>query len=84
MSACEKCWSDADILAALRGMSKSEVYLILLEERRDNPYSPEQQAGEQAMTCSKCGRRAVHQWTGECMACGDCPELGQSHERSSV
>jgi hypothetical protein len=37
MSACEKCWSDAGGVYAR--------YLELLEERKDRPCAPEQQAG---------------------------------------
>lgn len=38
MSACEKCWRDA------RG--DPDRYRELLEQRKSNPCSPEEQAGE--------------------------------------
>lgn len=38
MPACEKCWSDA-------GGSTAEYYR-LLDERKDNPCSPREQAGQ--------------------------------------
>ena len=66
MSMCEKCWEDAN------GIAKE--YLKLLVKRRDNPCTPEQQAGEFASTCRVCGRRTIHQITEECMA--GCKSLG--------
>ena len=50
MSACEKCWADAAReYAVRRGAwdSQADVYRRLLDERRDNPCTPEQQRGEQ-------------------------------------
>jgi len=46
--ACEKCWSDAFLRAYLSGfvMMQAEAYGQLLEERRDNPCTPEEQRGE--------------------------------------
>jgi len=66
MSACEKCWSDAH-----RGpqVSVADEYRRLLEERRDNPCTPEQQAGPEAGECPECHERTLHQVTGEPM-CG--------------
>jgi len=66
MSACEKCWSDAHKEPQF---SVAEEYARLIEERKDNPCTPEEQAGLDATDCRSCGRRAVHQHTGECMAC---------------
>jgi hypothetical protein len=62
MPSCEKCWSDAG--------GNPDRYGQLLVERRDNPCTPEQQAGVDALVCPKCGRVAVHQHCGVCMACG--------------
>ncbi len=58
MSTCEKCWRDS------RG---GENYKELLELRKDNPCTPEEQAGPDAAQCPKCNRMALHQHTGECM-----------------
>lgn len=47
MSACEKCWADAYRRQADEPMkSQAEHYRDLLEERKDNPCTPEQQRGE--------------------------------------
>jgi hypothetical protein len=43
---CEKCWSDAYLKAKSTGRSQAECYLELLEERKDNPCTPEEQAGQ--------------------------------------
>lgn len=66
MSACEKCWSDAHM-----GMSPgvAEVYARLLERRKDNPCTPEEQAGPDSSVCEGCSRKTIHQITGECMFC---------------
>jgi len=44
MSLCEKCWSDA-AMRQFRDTGKAQVehYLDLLEERKDNPCSEEEQ-----------------------------------------
>jgi len=46
--ACEKCWSDAFLRAYLSGfvMTQADAYRQLLEERIDNPCTPEEQRGE--------------------------------------
>lgn len=46
MSACERCWRDAGLDAALHGGDKVDHYHRLLEERRDSPCTPEEQCGE--------------------------------------
>lgn len=61
MSACEKCWSDSS------GMFGE--YALLLAERDPHPCTPEEQAGPDAGTCPECGRKTLHQQTGEPM-CG--------------
>jgi hypothetical protein len=43
MAACEKCWADSR--NPLIG-DDSDSYRRLLEERKDNPCTPEQQCGE--------------------------------------
>jgi len=64
MASCEKCWSDAhsydDVTAR---------YIELIEERKDNQCSPEEQAGIDANICRKCGRKTVHQYIHVCMNC---------------
>jgi hypothetical protein len=67
MSCCQKCWRDAH-----RGeqYSVAEKYQQLIEERKNNPCLPEEQAGEDAKYCPICERRTVHEITGECMICG--------------
>lgn len=46
MAGCEKCWRDAGRRAWSRQSDKVEEYHRLLEERRDNPCTPEEQCGE--------------------------------------
>jgi hypothetical protein len=66
MSNCEKCWSDARRNAGPYG----DTLELYLEYVRTRQCTPEEQAGEDARVCALCGRRTVHQLTGECMACG--------------
>lgn len=61
MPACERCWRDA--------YGDPERYRELLELRKDDPCSPEAQAGPDAKKCPKCDRWAIHQYAGVCMAC---------------
>ena len=64
MPSCERCWSDAG--------GDADLYAELLIERRDDPCSPEDQAGPGAGVCPDCGRRTVHQYVaGFCMNCQD-------------
>lgn len=60
MSACEKCWADS---------RNGEDYSRLVLSRRNNPCTPEEQAGPYAEQCPKCGRKTMHQYTHEPM-CG--------------
>ena len=43
---CEKCWGDAWFLSQVNGKPQAENYHALLEERKDNPCSPEDQLGD--------------------------------------
>ncbi len=61
MSACEKCWRDAH----WPGSDVAVEYAKLVAARI---CTPEEQAGPEATVCPNCGRRTLHQWTGECMA----------------
>jgi hypothetical protein len=56
MSACEKCWADS-------GGGVEYHYLVSTRN-----CTPEEQAGEAAQFCPACGRKVLHQYTGECMA----------------
>lgn len=44
--ACEKCWGDAYLRMLVTGKSQAECYRELLDERKDNPCSAEDQAGQ--------------------------------------
>ena len=46
MAACEKCWGDAYRRMLSTGKSQGECYIELLEERKNNPCSPKEQAGQ--------------------------------------
>ena len=48
MTACEKCWADA-YMRMINNPEKSQTehYYALLEERKDNPCTPEQQKGKE-------------------------------------
>jgi hypothetical protein len=46
MSACEKCWADAYYMMRLCGGLQSDHYHRLVQDRHDNPCTPEQQAGQ--------------------------------------
>lgn len=48
MAACEKCWADAYRREQDHPMkSQAEHYHNLLQERKDNPCTAEEQAGEE-------------------------------------
>lgn len=76
MSACEKCWRDAH-----DSEDVAERYRILIEARKDNPCTPEEQAGPDARECDSCGLVSIHQWTGECMN-PKCSSLGKNAPRA--
>ena len=47
MSVCEKCWSDAGRRVHENpSKSRTDHYMDLLEERKDNPCTPEEQTGD--------------------------------------
>jgi hypothetical protein len=61
MSACEKCWGDA----FMREMSEptkiqAEHYADLVQERRENPCSPREQAGQ--WWCEMCMTDSRNEW----------------------
>jgi len=71
MASCEKCWGDAYTRTHTNPTkSQAEHYQDLINERKENPCTPEQQAGHDATICEKCGRKAVHQYVRICMNCG--------------
>lgn len=43
---CEKCWKDAFNRAYATGKCQSDCYEELLEERKYNPCTPQEQAGQ--------------------------------------
>ena len=59
MSCCEKCWRDAN--------GDPDDYQKLLVERKDDPCTPEEQAGYGAGWCDICLRFTVHLYTKKCM-----------------
>lgn len=46
MPSCEKCWEDAYWRSRYTGRPQHECYHELLEERKNNPCSPREQAGQ--------------------------------------
>lgn len=60
MSACEKCWSDAYLKARCQS-PYDQVYWYnkLLEERKDNPCTPKQQAGQFWDEEKQCDSREI-------------------------
>lgn len=66
MVTCEKCWREA-----YSGGSYADVaanYSRLIKKRKNNPCTPEEQAGEDATKCPKCERMTLHQHVGVCMS----------------
>lgn len=43
---CEKCWSDAFMMSYGTLQDQSDCYRQLIENRRDKPCSPKEQAGQ--------------------------------------
>lgn len=60
MPSCEKCWSDSQ-----RDPYAPDGEYGRLVARRDGVIerecTPEEQAGQDAGTCSECGRKTLHQ-----------------------
>lgn len=72
MASCEKCWGDAYMRTYTNpGKSQAEHYSALILERKDNPCTPEDQAGNDAKECPECKRKTIHQIINVCMNCGD-------------
>jgi len=46
MAGCERCWGDAFSRSYGTGRSQAECYQEILLERKDNPCSPRDQAGQ--------------------------------------
>ena len=46
MASCEKCWGDAYRRSLATGKSQAECYHDLLVERKDNPCTEREQAGQ--------------------------------------
>jgi hypothetical protein len=46
VSACEKCWEDAYLIMRSTGVSQEIAYERLLADRKDNPCTPKEQAGQ--------------------------------------
>ena len=61
MPMCEKCWIDAYKMEWYGDGNQADNYKILLDERKENPCTPEQQAGQDAKICPKCKRKTMHQ-----------------------
>lgn len=60
MAACEKCWTDAFHRSREAfGKSQAEHYQKLIEERKDNPCTPKQQAGEYWDEEKQCDKREI-------------------------
>jgi len=58
MAACEKCWADAFRRAYGSGRCQTDEYQELIEERKDNPCTPEEQCGEMHLVLEyKDGRK---------------------------
>jgi len=60
MASCEKCWGNA-FMRTLADCSKAqyEHYNDLLEERKDNPCSPKEQAGQWWNEEKQIDKRAI-------------------------
>jgi len=49
---CDKCWSDASLRAFMSSSDTTSEYEKLLEERKENPCSPEKRCGEMHLVLS--------------------------------
>ena len=59
MPTCEKCWGDAYIRSRESWKTQTECYYELLEERKDSPCLPREQAGQFWDEEHQCDRRDV-------------------------
>ena len=59
MSACEKCWGDAYLRSLRSGKTQGECYSKLLKERKNNPCTDREQAGQFWDEKKKCDRRKL-------------------------
>jgi len=57
MASCEKCWGDAFNRSYGSGKSQVECYHELLEERKNNPCTLEEQAGQWWDNDKQCDKR---------------------------
>jgi len=55
---CEKCWGDAYRRSFFSGKDQIDCYHELLEERKNNPCTPEEQAGDYWDEENQCDSRA--------------------------
>ena len=53
MPACDKCWGDAFTRSMANHTNQADEYYKLLEERKDNPCTPEQQSMDSAQEPDK-------------------------------
>ena len=81
MASCEKCWRDAYRRELQNPMkNQAEHYHDLIQERKEKPCTPNQQAGsEYAETCPRCGQQTFHCCAKVCMR----PECGYRGEEAS-
>jgi hypothetical protein len=67
MASCEKCWNDAFSRSMMSSKDQFECYSDLIKERKNNPCTPEEQAGHDAKTCTDCNRKTIHQYAHYCV-----------------
>jgi hypothetical protein len=65
MAACENCWGDAYLRHLVTGRPQDECYRELLAERKDDPCSPREQAGQFWDEERQCDRRLLSREGGE-------------------
>ena len=56
---CEKCWDEAAARAYGTCRDQYEVYREILEERKDSPCSPKEQAGDWWDEQNQCDKRLI-------------------------
>ena len=72
MASCEKCWNDAYTRTHTNPMKgQAGHYQDLINERKENQCTPEQQAGPDATICPSCKRITMHQYAKICTNCGN-------------